>query len=139
AERGRQPWRPITAALEEGRLVPGTFMREDLELLTDVQELHLLAYGAPAHELARVTDQLRQGRDEIGRAAFRVLRGALEGSVPEHDVAFVAAAALNPFAHGEALKKLCPAGSNHAWSRWSRISLEPSRGRLSALAYASAA
>lgn len=138
AERGRQPWRPITAALEEGRLAPGALMREDLELLTDVQELQLLAYGTPARDLARVTDQLRQGRDEIGRAAFRVLRGAVAGDVPALDAPFVAAAALNPFAHAEALAKLCHPGSSGAWSRWAALSPEPGRRRLRALAHASA-
>ena len=138
AERRRQPWRPLTAALEEGRLAPRTLMREDLELLTDVQELDLLAYGTPAHELARVTDQLRQGRDEIGRAAFRVLRGAVAGDVPDLDVAFVAAAALNPFAHGEALAKLCHPGSRDAWLQWAALAPEPGHRRLLTLARASA-
>lgn len=138
AERGRQPWRPITAALEEARLDPATFMREDLELLTDVQELNLLAYGTPVRELTRVTEQLREGRDEVGRAAFRILRGAVAGDVPDRDSSFVGAAALNPFAHGEALTKLCSPGSRDAWSRWASLAPEPGRRRLLALAHASA-
>ena len=86
AHSGESSWAPITAALAEGRMHPAAFLREDYELLTDVQELDLLAYGTPTEDLDRVMRQLRSGRDEVGRAAFRVLRhaaGNIDGRVSQ--------------------------------------------------------
>ena len=76
-----QPWTRIKEALDEGRLVERHFMRADHELLTDVLSIDLLRIGTPAADLERVTAQLRSGRDEIPRAAFRILRRAVDGGV----------------------------------------------------------
>ena len=131
-------WAPVTAALEEGRFVADHFLREDYEMATDVQELDLLAWGTRPQDRERVMGQLRDGRDEVGRAAYRVLARAVEGDIPDADAAYVAAAALNPRGHAEALKHLTAAGPE-AWTRWAALSPEPGRRRLLDLARASRA
>ena len=131
-------WAPVTSALEEGRLVPGHFLREDYELTTDVQELDLLAFGTRPPDLERVMEHLRRGRDEVGRAAYRILVRAAAGTVGQQDAAFVAAAALNSHAHAEALKHLSSSAAE-VWLRWAELVPEPGRSRLLALARAAAA
>ena len=71
----------------EGRLTPDALLREDYELATDVQELDLLRFGTARRDLDRVMGQLWEGRDEVGRAAYRILRRALDGDVDEGDAA----------------------------------------------------
>ncbi len=131
-------WAPVTSALEEGRLLPGHFLREDYELTTDVQELDLLAFGTRPPDLERVMGQLREGRDEVGRAAYRILVRAAAGTAGQEDAAFVAAAALNVHAHTEALKHLSSSAPD-VWLRWADLVPEPGRSRLLALARAAAA
>lgn len=124
-----KPWAPVTAALAEGRLVESQLMREDYELTTDVQELDLLRFGTSVRDHDRVLAQLRSGRDEIGRAAYRILQRAFDGSVPQRDAAYVAAAVLNPHAHAEARSQL-RRGQHDVWSRWATLVSEPARSRL---------
>jgi hypothetical protein len=130
AEAGERPWAPVTAALAEGRLVQTQFMREDYELATDVQELDLLRFGTPARDYERVMEQLRDGRDEVGRAAYRILQRALDGSIAQRDAAYVGAAALNPHADTEVRSRLLRGGQYDTWSRWAALVPEPARSRL---------
>lgn len=129
-------WAPLADALSTGRLQADAFLREDYEILTDVQELDLLAYGTPQADLDRVMRQLRAGRDEVGRAAFRTLRNAVDGHVPDRDAAFVGAAALNLHAHSEAMRHLCDPSAHERWRRWVSLAASPGRERLAALAEA---
>lgn len=134
AGEGPSPFHPIGEAITGGRLSPEDFMREDYELTTDVQELDLLRFGTPARELDRVMEQLRGGRDEVGRAAFRILERAVRGQVDDRDAAYVAAAAVNPHAQDEAPTRLLEPGQADLWSRWASLVPEPGRRRLEALA-----
>ena len=130
SEAGERPWAPITAALAEGRLAQSEFMREDYELATDVQDLDLLRLGTAARDHKRVLAQLREGRDEVGRAAYRILQRALDGNLPQRDVALLGAAALNLHADTEARGQLLRDGQADTWSRWASLVPEPARGRL---------
>ena len=124
----------IHTAVMEGRLAPDALLREDYELATDVQELDLLRFGTARRDLDRVMAQLREGRDEVGRAAYRILRRALDGDVDEGDAAYVAAAALNPHAQDEAPRRLLRPGQYDVWARWAALVPEPGRGRLMEIA-----
>lgn len=55
AGEGARPWAAVTAALKDGRLAHSHFLREDYELLTDVQELDLVRFGTPACDYTRLT------------------------------------------------------------------------------------
>lgn len=132
-----EPWRAVITALHEGRLVEGHFMRADYELATDVLSIDLLRVGTPPADLARVTAQLRSGRDEIPRAAFRVLRRAADGTLPPAEAAHVAAAILQPSARADAERKLVREGQYDVWVRWASLVHEPARGLL--LCFAEAA
>lgn len=134
-----QPWLTIKEALDEGRLVERSFMRTDHELVTDVPSLDLLRVGTPPADLERVTAQLRAGRDEIPRAAFRILRRAADGAVPDTDAPHVAAAVLQPAASADARRLLVRDGRHDVWSRWAGLVHEPARGLLLDLADASRA
>jgi hypothetical protein len=127
------PWKAVVRAIVEGRLASDDVMREDYELSTDVQELDIVRIGTKPRDFDRVMSQLRSGRDEVGRAAFRILRSALAGEVEEADAAFVAAASLNPHAHREARRRLVSAGAYDVWSRWAELVPEPGRRRLEGL------
>lgn len=126
----KHPWAPVTAALAEGRLVPSQFMREDYELTTDVQELDLVRFGTPVRDQDRVMAQLRGGRDEVSRAAYRILQSALDGNLAQRDAAYVAAAVQNPHAHRDARSRLLREGQHEMWSRWASLVPEPARSRL---------
>lgn len=128
--RAPRPWGPVAEALEEGRLVERHFMREDYELTTDVQELDLLRFGTLPQDLERVMAQLRSGRDEISRAAFRVLRRAADGQVRQADSAYVAAAALNPTARAQARSRILRDGQYDVWVRWAELVHDPARRLL---------
>lgn len=134
AWEGPNHFHPIGDALTEGRLSSEAFMREDYELTTDVQELDLLRFGTPARELDRVMEQLRSGRDEVGRAAFRILERAARGEVDDRDAAYVAAAAVNPHAQDEAPRLLLAPSQADLWSRWAAMVPDPGRRPLEALA-----
>jgi hypothetical protein len=132
-------WAVIHTAVMEGRLTPDALLREDYELATDVQELDLLRFGTARRDLDRVMGQLWEGRDEVGRAAYRILRRALDGDVDEGDAAYVAAAALNPHAQDEAPRRLLRPGQYDVWARWAALVPEPGRGRLMEIARSSQA
>ena len=130
-------------AFAEGRLDRSILQSEDRELVTDVPGLSLLERGTPRNALASAMDQLRGGRDEIGRAAYRILRAVAEGSFgPEEDASYVAAAVLNPHGFAEARTQLVgpvtarPGNTGPGWSRrppradshgWQRSALRPRR------------
>jgi hypothetical protein len=103
---------------------------EDSTSATDVQELDLLRFGTPARDYERVMEQLRDGRDEVGRAGYRILQRALGGSIAQRDAAYVGAAALNPHADTEVRSRLLRDGQYDAWSRWAALVPEPARSRL---------
>ncbi|GAB3038665.1 hypothetical protein GCM10011376_33890 [Nocardioides flavus (ex Wang et al. 2016)] len=134
-----EPWQRIKDALDAGELVERRFLRADLELTTDVLSIDLLRIGTPPADLERVTAQLRSGRDEIPRAAFRVLRRAVDGDVLQSDAAHVAAAILQPGARKDARRMLVRDGSYGAWARWAELVHPPARGLLLDLAEASRA
>jgi hypothetical protein len=125
-----KPWAEVTAALDEGRLVERHFMRADHELVTDVPSIDLLRVGTPPADLERVTAQLRAGRDEIPRAAFRILRRAADGAVPDADASHVGAAVLQPAARADARRLLVREGQYDVWARWAALVHEPARGLL---------
>jgi hypothetical protein len=125
-----KPWLPVTEALDEGRLVERHFMRADLELVTDVPSIDLLRVGTPPADLERVTAQLRAGRDEIPRAAFRILRRAADGTLKDSDAPHVAAAVLQPAARADARRMLVREGQYDVWALWAAVVHEPARGLL---------
>ncbi|WP_182525865.1 hypothetical protein [Nocardioides dongkuii] len=136
ADPSRGAW--ITAlerALSEGRVDPSVLMSEDRELVTDVPSLELVHRGTAPSALAATLDQLARGRDEIGRAAYRILRDAVDGSLGGDDQApYVAAAVVNPHAYAEAQRRLVGPGRRAAWIRWAELAPDPAAGRLASLA-----
>jgi hypothetical protein len=127
-------------AIREGRVDPGILQSEDRELATDVASLTLLERGTPARELASARERLANNRDEIGRAAFRILRSVTEGTFgTDEDAPYVAAAAVNAHAYAEALKQLIHPQHRAGWERWSALVPESARGRLLRLAESSGA
>lgn len=130
----------LETAFAEGRLDRSLLRSEDRELVTDVPSLQLLERGTPPDALASTLRQLAQGRDEIGRAAYRVLRAAAEGSFGTDEHApYVAAAVVNPHGFAEAGRLLVAPAHRAAWERWAPLVPEPARGRLARLAALSAA
>ena len=127
-------WRVVSTAARCGRLAPATFLREDYELTTDVQELDLVRFGTPPGELARVMGQLREGRDEVSRAAYRVLDRARRGAVDPADQAYVGAAALNVRAFADLRRETVRNGRAGCWAEWAERVVEPARSRLLTLA-----
>ena len=125
-----QPWMRIKEALDEGRLVERDFMRADHELVTDVLGIDLLRIGTAPADLERVTAQLRSGRDEISRAAFRILRRAADGDMLQSDASHVAAAVLQPGARADTRRMLVREGQYDVWARWAALVHEPARGLL---------
>jgi hypothetical protein len=134
-----EPWMRVKEALDEGRLVERDFMRADHELVTDVLSIELLRIGTAPADLERVTAQLRAGRDEIPRAAFRLLRRVAEGAVQDSDAPFVAAAILQPRARADARRMLVREGRYDVWARWAALVHEPARRQFLDLAEASRA
>ncbi|RYC10482.1 hypothetical protein [Nocardioides zhouii] len=131
-----EPWARVTQALDEGRLVERDFMRDDYELTTDVLSIDLLRIGTPPADLERVTAQLRSGRDEIPRAAFRILRRAADGVIQQSEAPHIAAAILQPAARADARRLLVRDGHYDVWARWASLVHEPARGLLLNLARA---
>lgn len=134
-----RPWARLTESFDAGDLVERDFMRADLELVTDVNSIELLRIGTAPADLERVTAQLRSGRDEIPRAAFRILRRAAEGGMQDSEAPHVAAAVLQPGARSDARRMLVREGRYDAWARWAALVHEPARGLLLDLAEASRA
>ncbi|GAB4007520.1 hypothetical protein [Nocardioides ultimimeridianus] len=123
----------LATAVERRRIAQADLLREDYELMTDVPELELVRFGTPKRELDRVMMQLRAGRDEVGRAAFRILDRSRREEMPTEDMPYVGAALLNAHAHAEAVRTLRPGHRD----RWAAIAEQlpcPARGRGLALA-----
>jgi hypothetical protein len=120
----------LRAAIDMRRLSGSDLLHEDYELMTDVPSLGLVAFGTRPADLARVMTQLREGRDEVGRAAFRILRRAAEGSLEDAAAPYVAAAVLNVPAYGEAQRAVLAPGQQGIWLHWAERVPEPARGRL---------
>ncbi|MCY4726866.1 hypothetical protein NYO98_11310 [Nocardioides sp. STR2] len=133
---GWQPWTCIKEALDEGTLVERHFMRADHELVTDVLSIDLLRIGTAPADLERVTAQLRSGSDEVPRAAFRILRRAVDGGVRQFDASHVAAAVLRPSARADARRMLVREGQYDVWARFAALVHEPARSLLLDLAEA---
>ena len=129
--------RALDLASVTGRFDVATLRSEDRELATDVPGLRLLEAGTNRSALGATMASLREGRDEVGRAAFRILRSVAEGGRDERDAAYVGAAALNPHAYAEARRRLTAAPS--VWKRWAELVPDPARSRLLALAGSEAA
>lgn len=120
----------LMVAIETGRLDGADLLRQDYELMSDVRGLSLLEFGTRPTDLARVMSQLADGRDEIGRAGFRILRSASEGTLDEAAAPYVAAAVLNAHAHDQAQRSILASGQQALWLGWAELSPEPARGRL---------
>lgn len=123
----------LTSALADGRMTESQLLSEDLELASDVPELCLVGFGTPTRELARVMDQLRSGRDEVGRAAFRILRDAADRPVDPRIAPYVAASVCHPTAYEQALRKLVRPGES-GWAAWASLASGPAEARLLELA-----
>lgn len=130
------PWTCITAALDEGSVAERAFMRADHELTTDVLGIELLRIGTAPTDLERVAAQLRSGRDEVPRAAFRILRRAADGALQESEAPHVAAAVLQPGARADARRMLVREGQYDVWARWAARVHEPAQSLLLDLAEA---
>ncbi|WP_125038348.1 hypothetical protein [Nocardioides sp. LS1] len=122
-------------AFRDDRLDRSILLREDRELVTDVPSLELVKRFTAPSALASTMAQLAAGRDEIGRAAYRILRRAAEGTLGDNDMAaYVAAAVVNPAGFAEARRQLVDPRHASAWERWAALVPEPARGRLELLA-----
>lgn len=117
-------------AMEAGRLDGGDLLREDYELMTDVLSRGLLESGTRPADLWWVMRQLRDGRDEVGRAAFRILTSASTGALEDTAAPYVAAAVLNVHAYAEARRVILAPGHGEQWSRWAELVPDPARARL---------
>ena len=132
-------WADVLAeAIDDGRLDPARLLREDYELMSDIPSLDLLAFGTRPAELARVMTQLREGRDEVGRAAYRILQQASEGGLDDDAAPYVAAASLNVHAQEDAGRRILSPGQQRHWLRWAGLVPAPARTRLLAFAEATA-
>lgn len=117
-------------AVKRGRVVESQLLSEDFELMTDVPSWSLVELVTKPTDLGRLRLEAAGGRDIVGRSAFRVLRGAADGSLDERAAAYVAAAVLNPRAHLEAQRKILAAGQAQHWLRWAERAHDPARSRL---------
>lgn len=125
----------LVAAIADDRVDGAVLRSEDRELVTDVPGLALLGRGTPPGALASALDQLARGRDEVSRAAYRLLQSVGEGSFgSDEDAPFVAAAVVNPHGYAEAQRHLVSSERQATWRRWAELVAEPARGRLLRLA-----
>ncbi len=130
----------VKAALDEGRLDRALLESEDRELVTDVPSLGLVEFATPPEALSSTLDQLARGRDEVGRAAYRILRRVAAGQLdPETEAPYVAAAVVNAHAHTEAWRMLATDTPPERWARWAELVPDPARQRLLRLASMAAA
>jgi hypothetical protein len=136
AGSGRGEWvGPLEKAIGEGRVGRGVLRRKDRALVTDVPSRSLVEAGTAPADLERTMRQLRSGRDEVGRAAFRILRSVADGTFgPDERAPYVAAAVLNAHAHPEARRHLVAPDQRDNWLRWTELVPEPARGRLTEFA-----
>ena len=125
----------VKGGIKAGRVDRARFESEDRELVTDVPGLLLLEMGTAPAALSSTLRQLARGRDEIGRAAFRILNQVGEGRFgPDERAAYVAAAVLNPHGHAQAQARLAQLNGPGRWSHWAELVPEPARSRLRRLA-----
>lgn len=130
----------LERAIRDGRVDPAVLQSEDRELVTDVSSLDLLERGTPPGALASARDGLADGRDEIGRAAYRVLRAVADGAFgADDDAPYVAAAAVNAHGYAEARRQLVRPEHRAGWEHWSSLVPDPARARLRRLADLSSA
>lgn len=134
ATRPDGDWCAILATAVARGMPSERFMREDYELATDVPELELLRFGTPPRDLARVMEQHRSGRDEVSRAAHRLLESARRGDVAAADHPYVAAAVLNVRGFDDARRNTLRANEPDFWGHWAERVVDPARGRLLELA-----
>jgi len=127
-------WRVLTTLRERAGVRSESFLLEDFELLTDVRDLDLLRFGTAPRDLGRVMQQLREGRDEVSRAAYRILERARTGDVEAADQAYVGAAVLNVAAFGDLRRQMVRSDEPDCWAQWVGRLVEPARGRVEALA-----
>jgi hypothetical protein len=121
----------LRQAVVSGAVDPSVLCSQDRDLVTDVPGLKLLDAGTSRSALAHTMESLRDGRDEIGRAALRILRSAAEGDFgPDQQAPYVGAAVLNPRAYREARRTGL---SSKELARWAGLVPEPARARLIAL------
>lgn len=123
----------LLLALEEGRMCEAQLSSEDLGLASDVPELSLVEFGTPPRDLERVMAQLRSGRDEVSRAAFRILRQASEGQADPAVAPYVAASVCNPEAFAQARRTIVRPGQK-GWDEWASLATGPAQARLLELA-----
>jgi hypothetical protein len=129
--RSAGAWRDVLAdAVDDDRLDPGCLLREDYELMSDIPSLGLLEFGTRPTDLGTVLAQLGEGRDEVGRAAFRILRRASEGALDDEAAPYVGAAALNAHAHRDAQRRILAPGQRPLWIHWAALVPPPARTRL---------
>ncbi|KQT90786.1 hypothetical protein ASG49_13670 [Marmoricola sp. Leaf446] len=123
----------VHRAVRAGRVRPEDFEPEDRELVTDVPSLSLVHLATPRQALPATLDKLARGSDEVGRAAYKILRGVAEGRTdPRITPPVVAAAVLQPHAWDEAQRSLtCHPDT---WRAWATLVPEPARSRLQHLA-----
>ena len=125
----------LRRAVEGGRIDLDVFVSEDRELVTDIPSLMLVVFATQPQALSATLDQLARGRDEVGRAAYKVLRQVAEGRLGPDDLApFVAAAVLQPHGHVMAQRGLLVDSDPEVWLHWAGLVPEPARGRLLGLA-----
>lgn len=123
----------VHRAIRAGRVRLEDFEPEDRELVTDVPSLALVRVATTRGGLPATLDKLARGSDEVGRAAYTIVRQVAEGRTgPEVTPAVVAAAVLQPHAWDEAQRS--PAGDPDTWRAWARQVPEPARSRLLRLA-----
>lgn len=135
AVAARSDWWDVTAAaVRRRRMSPATLLREDYEVVSDVPELELLRFGTAPRDHGRVLQQLREGRDEVGRAAYRVLERARRGDVAAADHGYVAAAVLNVPAFDDLRRQLVRRAEPNQFGVWADRVVDPARGRLLELA-----
>lgn len=124
----------LRLAIDDGRVDRTRLMSEDRELVTDVPSLSLVHEATPRSALDNTLASLARGRDEVGRAALRILRSAGDGSLSDDRAAYVAAAVLHPHAHAEVGARVLARGQEEAWTHWAELVPEPARSRLRRLA-----
>jgi hypothetical protein len=124
----------LRLAIDDGRVDRALLQSEDRELVTDVPSQSLVHEATPRSALDNTLAALARGRDEIGRAALRILRSAGDGSLSDDRAAYVAAAVLHPHAHAEVRARVLATGQEEAWTRWADLVPEPARSRLRRLA-----
>ena len=124
----------LVTAIGEGRFDRAVLQTEDREFVTDVPSLSLVEVGTPPAALASTLKALGRGRDEIGRAALRILRSAGDGTLDAERAPYVGAAVLNAHAYAEVDGRVLAHGQASAWAGWADLVPEPARSRLRRLA-----